>query len=114
MGYYTRFSLKVVHPETKAELPEEFRDSVIAKLREESEEAEYCLDQGGNSSDSGKWYEHEKEFRKFSFDHPDFLFVLHGEGEESGDVWNKYFLRGKCQVAKATVMIPEFDRLKLS
>jgi len=41
------------------------------------------------------------------------MFTLHGEGEENEDIWDKYFLNGKCQVAKAEWTIPPFDPAKL-
>ena len=45
--------------------------------------------------------------------YPETIFVLEGEGEESGDIWKKYYLDGKCQTSKAEVIISEFDESKL-
>ena len=60
-------------------------------------------------SEGVKWYDNEKDMLALSKAFPGILFTLHGEGEESGDIWNKYFLNGKMQVAKAEFAIAEFD-----
>ncbi len=41
------------------------------------------------------------------------VFSLSGEGEESGDIWTKYFLNGKMQIEKAEVRVAPFDKSKL-
>jgi len=117
MGYNTRYKLTVqlLIGSKIAQLADDAPlFSLIAELREENEEARYCLDEKGEAEDSGKWYEHEADFRAFSLKHPTILFTLHGEGEENDDIWNKYFLNGKCQVAKAEFQIAPFDRKKLA
>ena len=46
---------------------------------------------------------------------PEVLFTLSGEGEESGDIWMKYFKNGKVQNAntKVTISHDPFDESKL-
>lgn len=83
-----------------------------------NEEMGYCLEVGkgrvGHSTGGdGRWYEHEKDMREISSRYPHIFFTLTGEGEESGDLWKKYFLNGKCQVAKAAIVIAPFDPEKL-
>ncbi len=117
MGYQTNYTLK-------AELliggkPAELKDDsplleVIKQLREENEEARYSLaDKGRSSGNDSRWYGHEKDMKAFSAKHPNILFTLNGGGEEAVDQWNKYFLNGKCQVAKAEIQIAPFDPAKL-
>lgn len=112
MGYNTHYSLKVelMIGSKVAELVDESPLSeVIKELREGNEEAAYVLDENGGSEEGGKWYEHETEMKEFSLAHPNLLFTLHGEGEENDDIWTKYFLNGKVQVARAQVQIAPFN-----
>lgn len=60
-----------------------------------------------------KWYEHEEDMRRFSKLYPFILFELSGEGEESGDIWRKYFLNGKMQYCKSKIEFEPFDETKL-
>jgi hypothetical protein len=60
-----------------------------------------------------KWYEHENHLKAYSLKYPDTLFTLEGEGEESGDVWKKYFKNGKMFKAKAQITFEEFNEEKL-
>ena len=67
-----------------------------------------------DEADSCKWYEHTKDMIKLSKLFPDILFTLHGEGEEAGDMWYKYYLNGKVQIAEAKTTFDEFDPEKLN
>lgn len=84
-------------------------DEQVAAVILSDREKFYALEADGSSSDSVKWYEHEEVMRKMSKDVRGLLFKLHGEGEETGDIWDKYFLNGKMQICKAQVVIPTFD-----
>lgn len=68
----------------------------------------------GSLEDSCKWYEHEDDMKRLSKEFPEVVFQLNGEGEESGDVWVKYFKNGKMQVDKAEIKLAPFDATKLS
>jgi nicotinic acid mononucleotide adenylyltransferase len=63
--------------------------------------------------DSCKWYEHDQHMRHVSLANKGTIFILEGEGEDPGDLWKKYYLDGKCQVAKASITFDEFDESKL-
>ena len=67
----------------------------------------------GSMSESCKWYDHEDSMRAISEAFHNVLFTLHGEGEEAGDIWDKYFLNGKMQACKAKVVIEPFDEKQL-
>lgn len=62
---------------------------------------------------SGKWYDHEEHMKHISKQYPEQLFTLHGEGEEAGDLWKKYFKDGKMQFVRAVVTYEDFDEDKL-
>jgi hypothetical protein len=117
MGYYTTYNLKVktknqskltekeiltelksnISPDREIELLKALRDKtpssseIIEEFINEFEDAAYALDKDGSCYELCKWYEHEEELRKFSKKHPEAIFKLKGEGEESGDIWIKYF-----------------------
>lgn len=61
------------------------------------------------SGETMKWYDHDEDMIKLSQAFPDELFVLHGEGEGSGDLWNTYYKNGQMQHCPATVVYPEPD-----
>ncbi len=86
---------------------------IIEELREFSEGANYSLNEEGNTKEGSKWYDYDEEFLEFSKKYPDWLFILSGEGEESGDIWNTYYVNGKKQEAKARIVIDDFDASKL-
>jgi hypothetical protein len=88
-------------------------DSLIEELRAGNEEARCVLAEDGSPEESGKWYEHQDDMRRFSLLHCNILFTLHGEGEENDDLWNEYYLNGNLQVAKAQIQIASFDPKEL-
>lgn len=100
MGYYTRYTLDHA-PKSLGISPS--IELAMAQLYGGSDPFE----------EECKWYEHEKDMREFSLKFPGILFTLHGEGEEAGDVWNKYFRDGKFQVARAVITFPKFDPKEL-
>lgn len=78
------------------------------------EEMIYAFGKNGDGGDNSKWYDLEKDMRELSKLFPNYLFTVHGEGEEAGDLWNKYFLDGKCQTAQAAITYEKFDLTMLS
>jgi hypothetical protein len=109
MGYETRYKLRVEKENADSAQQEE----LIGRLRSNNNEAGYALYPDGRSWGSMKWYDHAVHMREFSKQNPDWLFTLSGEGEETGDIWKKYFLNGKMQVAKAQIFLEPFDPEKL-
>lgn len=98
MGYQTYYQLEV----EPAEKLEELLDEPLGEGDEE-----WKL--GDPLEESCKWYEHEKEMVEFSKRFPEAVFHLHGEGEESGDLWYKDFKNGQVQVRRAEIVYPEYD-----
>ncbi|WP_339273795.1 hypothetical protein MKY59_21615 [Paenibacillus sp. FSL W8-0426] len=99
MGYYTDYKLSFTP-----------KSAEIKSAIEDDENLAFAV---GEQSDSCKWYEHEEDMRAFSKRFPDVLFELTGEGEESGDLWRKYFKNGKMQNCSAIITYEPFDESKL-
>jgi len=99
MGYYTRFSLSVISGD----------DHETDYEKEIGEISEY----GSCFEDTIKWYSYQEDMKVLSLRHPNTLFKLSGVGEESGDLWNEYYLNGKFQRCKAIVSYEEYDESKL-
>lgn len=95
MGYYTRYKLETS--------PESALEKVMESV---TEEVRYALGYDGSSGNSTKWHDHEEEMAGISERFPDVTFKLHGEGEQSADIWVKYFRNGKSQTCKAEIVIP--------
>jgi hypothetical protein len=136
MGYYTRYSLRTIKTERvqkeRERLAEErkalesIEDLNIRELALAGFDSKF-VDPGKydisnlspvnpkfNPFDGEcKWYEHEDDMRRFSKLYPHILFELSGEGEESGDLWKKYFLNGKMQYCKVKMEFEPFDESKL-
>jgi hypothetical protein len=112
VGYCTRYDLDVAIVDVKTGNPHP-SPAVQAKLQEGMESLVSELKEISGYDypfgDDIKWYEHEDHMRAISEKYPEVLFTLSGEGEESGDIWKKYFLNGKMQKAIARIVIPEFD-----
>lgn len=134
MGYYTRYSLTwkptaafkatpaCPHVEAKGNKfcpacgvvqTAQGCDKIVSDYITPRQESMYGIAPKGEETQECKWYEHEKHMREMSKAVPDVLFILKGEGEESGDIWHKYFLNGKMQVSKAVLTLEPYDPKKL-
>ena len=96
MGYYTRYEL-TANPDAQ----------LVWDAVKENENINYAVGEDGHSGESCKWYKNEDDMVEFSKKFPSVTFRLHGEGEEAGDLWDKYFRNGKKQICKAVITIPK-------
>ncbi|MCP1354624.1 hypothetical protein [Aneurinibacillus migulanus] len=104
MGYYTYFKVDM-----KPEEPKGLREYLYLE-----EDRYYALiDALEEIEESHKWYDHEDDMIELSRTFPDTLFELHGEVEEPGDLWRKYFKNGKIQRCPAQITYEEYDESKL-
>jgi hypothetical protein len=96
MGYSTTYTIKQV-------------DGDVAAFRREFSKHKQAKEDGYHwfgvevESEEWKWYEHEKHISDAMVASECNLVILHGEGEEQGDVWDKEFRRasgGKVTVKK--------------
>lgn len=84
-------------------LPLDVFDEIIDYI-EGSDYMKYAIGCDGGGGDSCKWYQHADDMEAISLAFPEVLFQLSGNGEESGDIWRKYYFNGKEQVAKANIV----------
>lgn len=84
MGYYTHHRL--------SSEPEDFEDQYAITLAEISR---YDTSYFDGTGDSCKWYDREADMIELSKVFPDVKFRLDGEGEESFDIWVKWYHGGK-------------------
>lgn len=105
-GYFTKYTLEVKDLSNKINTwhPD---DEIISNIKKISGYSTF-------DGESCKWYDHEKDMRKVSLMHPTILLTLYGEGEESEDLWVKYFLNGKMQISVAKIIYAKFDEKELT
>lgn len=111
MGYYTSYELSV-HQGT-ADL-----DAVIERLAMvmelDSEDRLFRIVHDSIESDEAMtWYDHDSDVAEMSRFFPGVVFKLHGEGEESGDLWDAYYKDGKCQICRGILRYPPYDPQRL-
>lgn len=99
MGYYTRHELTIVSG-----------DDYVTDYEQEITDT---TDYSSLFDDSIKWYDCEKDMKAYSKKHPSVLFLIDGEGEESGDIWKAYFKNGKMFKPKATLVFEDYNENKL-
>ena len=99
MGYYTKHSLQVI-----GGVPGYSYEEEIGKVSEYGP----CV-----FDDSYKWRSFEEDMNLVSNKHLDVLFVVNGEGEESGDLWISYSKNGVTYRDIPEIVYPSFDPSKL-
>lgn len=88
-------------------------DLAISEFIEDNEDTFYGIEPNGDSRESVKWYDYDKDMRVLSAKFPNYLFTLTGEGEESGDLWRAYYLGGKGYKIEAEVTYKPFNEKNL-
>lgn len=101
MGYSTKYNLEIINDNDDCDV---FWEDI-----ENHDDLYYAVGSDGKSGNDCKWYDHEKDMVEISKSYPLLTFKLNGEGEESGDIWVKYFRNGKKQIKEAEIIIPEFS-----
>ena len=104
MGYCTYFTI------TSKPI---FKGEKLDKLCEELEEIsggygfeEYSQGTFG-PGDSIKWYSIHDDMLKLSRQYPQHLFIVDGDGEESGDIWRCFFKNGKKDEHTPEIILPD-------
>lgn len=106
MGYYTAYSLDV----SGASIEQMDR---IVDFLSKRKIIGYALNDNLECYDTVKWYDHNTDMLELSIEIPDLLFCLHGEGEDTEDLWNKYYKNGRMQECYAEIVYPGYDPRKL-
>ena len=104
MAYLTTYTLKT-HKSDKC------ISEILSQVKKSDfEEMFFAISEQGRTKESCSWYDHEGDIIKLSLLFPDTIFDLHGSGEESGDIWHKYFFRGKVQRCRAIITFDEYNQ----
>lgn len=108
MGYYTNFSLKVIKKVEgvdievdEIEFPE-FNEKIMYS-------GDLSIQELIDGTDSMKWYDHEEDMLEISKKFPSLVFILDGDGEESGDIWREFYMNGKSYFWNLDIERPDFD-----
>jgi len=101
--------------QSSAPLPIDDAISMYIALEKTTNE-EFCfgIDHKGESTDACTWYKFSDDIAKLSLKFPDVLFILSGEGEESGDIWRAYYRNGYEQKVEARLIFDPFDPHKMT
>jgi hypothetical protein len=107
MGYYTDYKLAMFGTKDAV-------GAFIATAEEGGVATEYgayfVAQVLSRQADSVKWYGHRTDMLAISKQFPDIGFCLTGEGEEAGDLWQRYFKDGQDSgQLKGVVTYPKFD-----
>lgn len=113
MGYCTTYNLSLCTPDGKSFIEDSAVHDKVVTLLKERGAINYALDENLDCYDPVKWCEHDNDMLEISKQVPNILFRLHGEGDESEDIWDCYYLNGKTQYCKAEITIPPYDPNKL-
>lgn len=99
MGCYTKYRLEII--------------SGLDSSIHYGEEITKLTDYNSLFDEPIKWYDHAEDLKYFSKKYPQTVFALFGEGDESGDLWVKYFKNGKMQYGEVEIIYPEYDENEL-
>ena len=117
MGYYTTFKMRTLNQvDLSLSILKEMDKDIFYGLnidRELKTHDNFELGVDIGSTDEVKWYDHEDDVKELSKKFPNSIFELTGEGEESVDLWVKYFKDGKMQVCGAKIVYDDYDESKI-
>lgn len=115
MGYYTSYGLEVIGIENKEageklakriekmSLPYETFDPDYSLAK--TADGDYCLEYWPREPQ--KWYDSEEDMTALSREFPNYVFKLHGEGEDFMDMWDQYFADGMSELCTVVYEFPK-------
>ena len=110
MGYYTTYRLQC-SPVKNVDIAESIQNWLT-----EHGVIGYALDEFSDyynhsliisDHEPVKWYEFNDDMIELSEAFPEVTFKLHGEGEESGDIWDRYYLNGDVEDCEWAPPVPK-------
>ena len=105
MSYRTYYTISI----------KEDRDNkILAQAKKQFPDILDLVSPEGYPEFDSSWPDFEQDMREISKAFPGQLFTVYGEGEDSTDIWNAYFLDGKYQSCPAEIVFPPYDPAKLS
>lgn len=110
MGYYTYYSGEVINgPATEKDIALAIDEMChFSDYPSTIEDIDDVI-----AGDAMKWYDYRENMEAISKKFPDTLIKIHGEGEDSSDLWDAYFLNGKSVVYHAEIYYPPLNLLDL-
>ena len=102
IGYYTIYNLTIKHANADEE-------DKIREMLNGLNVIDYALDDNFNGYEPVTWYDHSVDMLKVSNAFPKVHFILSGEGENNGDVWEQHFIDGKTARYDAVITIPPLN-----
>lgn len=119
MGYYTQYSLTVTgipDEQTKNALVKYIDSlwwrSIFDQCPDDNRLANdtFCLEY--YPIDEAKWYQCEDDIAGLSKQFPQCYFKLHGDGEDTFDIWDCYFKDGDKELCPVEIIEPKPVRIK--
>lgn len=114
MGYMTMYTMEAKNcpPEAVKKIDQwldeqEILDYALLEADVFAGCAHYWWDCAGKCS----WYDHAEDMKALSEAFPEVTFLLHGEGEDQGDVWNLHCQNGDLEYCRMECHIPQPKRI---
>jgi hypothetical protein len=107
MGYYTYYQIIEIRNIDFIGGEGESNADMLGRINGTEVAYDMIVKELSEWSDSMKWYDSNSDMAILSEQYPGWLFVLKGEGEDSGDIWRLYAYRGKTHIIKAKIVWPD-------
>lgn len=107
MGYETSYELRMYDSASMAPVDDVLAESIRDALAWATSDttADYAI----TYFHEMKWYDHHQAMLWLSSRYPAVLFELTGYGEDTDDIWRKYYHRNMWCGGKATIVFPKYD-----
>lgn len=106
MGYNTYYNIEVEN------IPAESVQPLVTRLEPMLEDT-HAIFNTIFGSYYGRWYDWDKDLLAISSDYPDVFITVHGDGEDSEDLWRAYIKDGAIQECGAKIVYDEYDPAKM-